>query len=182
MTRSDAGAGLPQDMCFTVRPPCVWSCWYDTEASASTPRQVEITAVSMEKKFENDGFGNPKTPAITGSQQEPEGSREMNPQPNPQVNVQVLRLTLTESDLSRPSPRINGTAAKNRSSAMDAVERDPATSMVQRFKIFPLVNGPAAEKKGVRLSEPRPTTWWPLPNRTTATIRCHKVAGSSLNR
>lgn len=94
MTRSDAGAGLPQDMCFTVRPPCVWSCWYDTEASASTPRQVEITAVSMEKKFDSDGFGNPRTFAITGSQQEPGGSREMNPQPNPQVNVEVARQSL----------------------------------------------------------------------------------------
>ena len=50
-TRSDAGAGLPQDMCFTVRPPWSRVVWVRREDDDATPRHGESTDGEVDKNF-----------------------------------------------------------------------------------------------------------------------------------
>ena len=94
MTRSDAGAGLPQDMYFTVRPPCSRVGLVRHEDERSTPRRGQNKGAQLDKKFAfctaRDAF-DPCKHWVTSNFHLLSAD---NPQPNPQVEGEVPRETV----------------------------------------------------------------------------------------
>lgn len=104
-TRSDAGAGLPQDMCFTVRPPWSRVVWVRREDDDATPRHGESTDGEMDKNFRIWAKNSRNFLERKGFRPHPSTYRRTNPQPKSQVDVEVshLRAKLRDSRKDQPS-------------------------------------------------------------------------------